>query len=95
MPSQKPRIALTLPPELAKVVAEMSEALEKPAATVITNLLVELIPQLEGITKMAKAAKTGNKAAVKRALVHMVGDNMAELMTMQQRELDLARKGKK
>ena len=87
MPSQKPRIALTLPPELAKAVNEMAEALEKPAATLLVEMLVELIPQLEGITKMARAAKTGNKAAVKRALVHMVGDNMAAMLSAQQPEL--------
>ena len=87
MPSQKPRIALTLPPELAKAVSEMAEALEKPAATLLVEMLVELIPQLEGITKMARAAKTGNKAAVKRALVHMVGDNMAAMLSAQQPEL--------
>lgn len=95
MPTQKPRMALTLPPELFKAVHEMADALGRPASTVLVEMLVELIPQLEGITRMAIAAKSGNKAAVKRALVHMVGDNMAELMTMQQRELDLARKGKK
>lgn len=95
MPSQKPRMALTLTPELAKAIYDMAEAVGKPAATLMVEMLTELIPQLEGITKMSIAAKSGNKAAVKRALVHMVGDNMAELMTMQQRELDLVRKGKK
>ena len=76
-----------MPPELAKAVKEMSEALEKPAATLLVEMLVELIPQLEGLTKMARAAKAGNKAAVKRALVHMVGDNMAAMMNAQQPEL--------
>jgi hypothetical protein len=50
-------------------------------------MLVEMIPQFEGITKMALAAKSGNKAAAKRAVVHMFGDSMAQLMTMQQPEL--------
>ena len=93
MPSQKPRIALTMPPELHAAVTGMAAALEKPAATVLVDMLIELIPQLEGITKMALAAKSGNKAAVKLALAHMVGDNMAAMMTMQQPELFEVKKG--
>lgn len=95
MPSQKPRIALTLPPELQVALTNLAEAVGKPVATVAAELLYEMIPQLEGLTKFTKAAKSGNKAAVKKAMVHMLGDNMAEMMTMHQAELDLARKGKK
>ena len=73
--------------ELRAVLVDLADALGKPVATETVDLLTEMIPQLEGITKMARAAKSGNKAAVKRALVHMVGDNMAELMSMQQPEL--------
>ena len=87
MPSQKPRIALTLAPELQVALANLAEAVGKPAATVAAELLFEMIPQLEGLTKLAKAAKSGNKAAAKRAMVHMLGDNMAEMMAMQQPEL--------
>jgi predicted DNA-binding protein len=95
MPSQKPRIALTLAPELQVALFNLAEAVGKPAATVASELLFEMIPQLEGLTKFAKVAKSGNKAAMKRALSHMVGDNMAELLHSHQAELDLARKGKK
>jgi hypothetical protein len=92
MPSQKPRLALTLPPELQVALSNFAEAVGKPVSAITVEMLVELIPQFEGLTKVAIAAKSGNKAAVKKALVHMVGDNMAEMMAMQQRELDLARK---
>ena len=87
MPSQLARMNLTPSLELRAVLVDLADALGKPVATVTVDLLTEMIPQLEGITKMARAAKSGNKAAVKRALVHMVGDNMAELMSMQQPEL--------
>jgi predicted DNA-binding protein len=87
MPSQKPRIALTLSPELHTALSGLAEAFGKPMATLATEMLQELIPQLEGLTKVAKAAKSGNKAAAKRAMIHMVGDNMAEMMAMQQPEL--------
>ena len=87
MPSQLARMNLTPSLELRAVLVDLADALGKPVATVTVDLLTEMIPQLEGITKMARAAKSGNKAAVKSALVHMVGDNMAELMSMQQPEL--------
>jgi predicted DNA-binding protein len=80
-------MALTLTPELEAALDDLAEALGKPAATLAVELLHELIPQLEGLAKVARAAKSGNKAAAKRALVHMVGDNMAELMSMHQPEL--------
>jgi hypothetical protein len=95
MPSQKPRLALTLEGELKATIDGLAAALGKPASRVVVELLTEMIPQLQGLTKFTVAAKSGNKAATKRALVHMMGDSMAEMMTMQQRELDLARKGKK
>jgi hypothetical protein len=66
---------------------DLAEAVGKPASRVVVELLTEMIPQLHGIAKMARAAKSGNKAAVKRALVHMVGDNMAEMMAMQQPDM--------
>ncbi len=81
------RVALTLPPELLTALDGLATALGRPMATVVSEILVELIPQFEGLTKLALASKAGNKAAAKRALVHMLGDNMAEMMQMQQPEL--------
>lgn len=81
------RVALTLPPELLEALDGLATALGRPMATVVSETLVELIPQFEGLTKLAIASKAGNKAAAKRALVHMLGDNMAEMMQMQQPEL--------
>lgn len=95
MPTQKPRIALTLSPELQVALTNLAEAVGKPVSTVAAELLLEALPQIEGLTKYAKVAKSGNKAAMKRALSQMLGDNMAEVMTMHQAELDLARKGRK
>lgn len=81
------RMQITLTPELRKALSEFSKAVGRPAASLTTELLVEMIPQFEGMTKMANAAKAGNKAAAKRAVVHMFGDNMAQLLTMNQPEL--------
>lgn len=87
MPSRKPRMALTLTPELEAAFDDLADAMGKPASTLAVELLGELIPQIEGLAKVARAAKSGNKAAAKRALVHMVGDNLAEIMTMHQPDL--------
>ncbi len=87
MPSQKPRVALTLTPELYAAIKDLGDALGKPVATVLVDFLVELIPELHGIAKMARMAQSGNKAATRRALAHMVGDQYAQVMTMQQPEL--------
>lgn len=95
MPSQKPRIALTLPPELRTALYDLADAWEKPAATIATELLVEMIPQLEGLAKMTRAVKAGNKSQAKRALVHMVGDQFANLMASQTPDMFPAKKAKK
>lgn len=87
MPSQKPRIALTLNDELKAALEDLSDASGRPVSRVVTELLTEMIPQLQGLAKYARAAKSGNVAAAKRAMVHMLGDNMAEMMAMQQPEL--------
>ncbi len=81
------RMMITLSPELAVALGGLGDALGRPPATIAREMLVEIIPQLEGLTKLAIAAKSGNKVAAKRALVHMMGDNMAEIMSMQQPEL--------
>ena len=94
MPSQKPRLALTLPPELNKALTEFAEAVGKPISTATVSILMEMVPQLEGLTKIANATKSGNKAAAKRAAVHMFGDAMAEVMAMQQPDMFSKKKGR-
>lgn len=92
MPSRKPRLPLTIPEDLHAVLRQLSEATGKPVATVVVDLLVEMQPQLEGLAKVLKHAKAGNKAAAKRALTHMVGDTLGEMMAVQ---LELPTKGRK
>lgn len=94
MPSQKARLALTLPSHLEKALTEFAEAIDKPVSTATVSILVEMIPQLEGLAKIARASKSGNKAAAKRAAVHMFGDAMAEVMAMQQPDMFSKKKGR-
>jgi hypothetical protein len=94
MGERKARVALTVPDDLMGILRDLGEVTEKPVATLIVELLGEMREQLVGITKFAKAAKAGNKAAAKRALVHAVGDSMASLMA-EQMELPAVKKPKR
>jgi predicted DNA-binding protein len=87
MPSRNPRLALTVPPDVRAAIDELAEAVGKPSSTVVVELLAEMVPQMQGLAKVARAAKSGNKAAAKRALAHMLGDSMAELMAVQQPDM--------
>ncbi len=84
---KRDRLALTPPPELRAALEELAAATGQPPATIAVQLLVEVIPQLLGLAKIARAAKAGNAAAAKRALAHMVGDSLAEVMAKQQPQL--------
>lgn len=87
MPTRLPRLALTLPVSLRVTLDDLSEAMEKPLAALVVELLVEMEDQLKGLTKLVNASKVGNKAAVKRALVGMVGETVATIMSQTQPEL--------
>ena len=88
-------MALTLPDDLRDSLDDLAEALEKPAATLAVEFLREMIPQFQGLAKMARATKRGDKVATKRALVHMIGNNFADLMAQHQPELFPAKRLKK
>lgn len=80
MPTQKPRIAVTLTPETDAALRELAAAVKRPAATVAAELLSELTPIMEGVAKMARHVEAGNKSAAKRVLTHAVGREMAHLI---------------
>jgi predicted DNA-binding protein len=87
-------MALTLPDDVHEALADLADATAKPASKVVTELLQEMLPQLQGLAKVARAAKSGNKVAAKRALQHLMGDAFAEVITAQQPELFGKPKGK-
>lgn len=87
MPTQKPRIALTLEPHVAAAIHDLADAVGKPAATVVAQLLEEMVEQISGLATINRAALAGNRSAVKAALRDMVGDTVAELMTATQGDL--------
>jgi len=92
MPSQKPRLALTLPEDVRAAIDDLADAMGKPASAVVMGLLEEMVPQLQGLAKVVRASKAGNKEAAKRALAHMMGDNFAALATATQADMFKAKK---
>jgi predicted DNA-binding protein len=87
VPTKQRRMALTLKPNVEVALFDLADALGKPAATVASEILEEMVPQLEGLAKFARASKAGNKLAAKRALTHMLGDSMADLMAQVQPDM--------
>lgn len=85
-------MAMTLPAETEAALHDLAGALGKPAATVAAELLTEMAPQLRELAKVTRFAQAGKGAAAKRALVHMMGEGMAQMMAASQPELFKARK---
>lgn len=83
MPTQRPRLYITLDDDLAAALAELADAQDKPVSVVTVELLREIAPQIEGLAKLIRHAKEGNRAAAKRTLAHMIGDGMAEIIGQQ------------
>lgn len=94
MPSQKPRVAMILPDPTRRALFALAAALERPAATLAAELLTEMVPQMEGLTKYAIAMKAGKSKAAKQAMAHMMGDAFADAMSASQPELFEAGKAK-
>lgn len=94
MATQKPRMALTLPEDLKHAIDDLADAWDKPASKVVTELLQEMLPQLQALAQMARHAKSGKVEAAKRVLAHMIGDAAAELVTAGQSDLFPAKKKK-
>lgn len=95
MPSLQRRMALTLPEEVKNAVFDLADALQKPAATVVTELLQEMVPQLHDLAKLTRLTKAGKTESAKRVLRHMIGDAAAELASSSQPDLFPSKKTKK
>jgi DNA-binding GntR family transcriptional regulator len=93
MPSTHPRLALTIPDDLDAVLRDFADSQGKPLSKVVVEILMEMKPQLESITKIARALKAGKTDAAKRAMRHMMGDSLAEAMAATQP--DMFKKGKR
>ena len=80
-------MALTLPDEVTNAIFDLADALQKPGAKVVTELLQEMVPQLHDLAKLTRLTKAGKSDAAKNVLRHMIGDAAAELATSSQPDL--------
>lgn len=69
MPSQKPRIALTVDDDLNKLLEDLSGLMKKPKSTIITNLLVDVTPMLKDLRDALQLAE--QKKDIKPVLAKM------------------------
>jgi hypothetical protein len=81
------RVLLSLQPDLYKVYLQFATAQRKPLAGTITDLLVEMRPQVEALTKIQQQVAAGKTSAAKQTLRHMMGESMAAVVAAAQPEL--------
>jgi hypothetical protein len=69
MPSQKPRIALTVDNDLNTLLEDLSVLMKKPKSTIITDLLVDVTPMLTDLRDALQLAE--QKKDIKPVLARM------------------------
>lgn len=67
LPSQKPRLNLTLPDSLNDVISDLAELQGIPKTRVITEILIEIEPMLKQTVDALKAVKENKEDALKIA----------------------------
>ena len=77
------RITISLPPELDKALLAMAKAENRPQASIATECLMEFVPTMLAMAKLHDQIKSGKKIDAKRTIQHMLGDQMANLLTEQ------------
>jgi len=83
MTTKHRRITISLPPEVDEALLALSEAENRPQAKVVTEILTEFAPQMLSMAKLHAQIKAGQKVDAKRTIQHMLGDQMAQLLTEQ------------
>jgi len=73
------RVLLSLPTELYDTVTRLSQALEKPRAEVIRELLAEQQSMLDMMATTFESAKAGHKQEAAKGLQKMTGKALKEL----------------
>lgn len=77
MPSKKPRIALTVPPEIDVLLDRLSDLTGTPKTKIIVEMLGEYLPVISSIVEIleqVKADKENGKAIVKNFAQNMLLD---------------------
>lgn len=63
MPTQKRRMMLSLPDELAHALDDFREATGTAPSSFVVEMLMQAIPMIESVSKAARMAKQGNLEA--------------------------------
>ena len=80
MPSQKPRIALTVDNDLNDLLQDLSVLMKRPKSTIITDILVDVTPMLKDLKEALELAE--QKKDIKPTLARMTAKaniGMAEM----------------
>ncbi len=77
MPSEKPRLMLTLTPEVKASLEAFTAATGKPSATFISEILEQAVPLIEQLTEAALAAK-GQRAEALDMLLRPLAQTQIE-----------------
>lgn len=74
------RIQVSLPDDLADALADLADAEEKPISKIIVALLDQFKPQIPTMAEVARSLKAGNRDQAIRAVQHLYGDALADLI---------------
>lgn len=77
------RLTISLPDDVAEAVDALAKAQGIPQSKAIISTLQEFAPSMLSLAKFMEQMKSGQKAAAKQTIQHMMGDSMAELMREQ------------
>ena len=69
MPSQKPRIALTVDHDLNALLQDLSVLMKSPKSTIITDILIDVTPMLKDLKEALELAE--QKKDIKPTLARM------------------------
>ena len=91
MPSRKPRLALTIPDDLAHVLAEFREATGVSPASFVTGMLIDAMPMIRNVTRAALISKS-DKAQAFDVLSSTLAEALHDGSGLQMEILDEAHK---
>ncbi len=94
MPSQKLRVMLTVPEDLAELLRDLADATQKPVATVAVELLQEMQDAMPALAQTVRMARQGKKRAALQRLATLNAEAVSQGQELQ-RTLRLPAKRKR
>jgi hypothetical protein len=73
MPTQKPRLNITLDPVVRASLADLSDALDIPASTFVSSLLLDSVEIIQELARIGHAAKAGRSGSIDELRNLLVG----------------------